>query len=63
MLELDLVLKIFLDKHYDQLSAPESETFKEMLNYPDNELWDFIIAKTEPTDKNWNSVLTLLRSG
>ena len=62
MLELDLVLKKFLEKYYPSLSAQQAEMFKEMLNCPDNELWDLILAKTQPEKKNWSGVLDLLRA-
>ena len=62
MLELDLVLKEFMEKYYRQLSVPETETFKEMLNCPDNELWDLIMARAVPENQSWNNVLNLLRT-
>jgi antitoxin CptB len=62
MLELDLVLTKFLEKHYPRLSVQQAEIFKEMLNYPDNDLWDLILAKTEPEERDWNSILELLRA-
>lgn len=45
MLELDIVLLRFMDKHYAQLNEVELQQFEELLSLPDNELWDLIVGK------------------
>ena len=62
MLELDLVLTGFLDKHYPKLTESQVKVFKELLDYPDIELWDMIMARTEPADNTMKTVLQLIRA-
>ena len=61
MLELDLLLSRFLDTHYAGLSKPQIRAFEELLDYPDQELLDLIMARAEPADSGINTVLRLLR--
>jgi antitoxin CptB len=42
MLELDLVLACFVDRHYIQLTPEQRERFGDLLILPDNELWDML---------------------
>lgn len=62
MLELDIVLQEFVDKHYMRLSEIELQQFDTLLNFPDNDLWDMITAKKEIEDIKLRSVLQLLRA-
>ncbi|HMJ49659.1 MAG TPA: succinate dehydrogenase assembly factor 2 [Burkholderiales bacterium] len=62
MLELDLVLTGFLEKHYPKLTEPEARTFKALLDYPDTELWDMIMDRTEPAEKTMKAILQLIRA-
>jgi antitoxin CptB len=62
MLELDLVLGKFIEKHYLSLSDSEIETFKEMLNYPDNELCDLILEKAPLKDECCKKLLELMKT-
>jgi antitoxin CptB len=50
LLELDLVLAKFLDRHLENLSPAGLATFKRLLDYPDNDLWDFLNGKMPPPD-------------
>jgi antitoxin CptB len=55
MLELDLVLSKFLDKHYGRLDLEQKAVFKELLDLPDNDLWDLLSGKAsiqEPRIQN-----------
>ena len=45
LLELDLVLSKFLDKHYPDLSISQRTVFNNILDYPDNDLWDLISGR------------------
>lgn len=49
LLELDLVLVPFVDKHYASLSEAQKVDFDVLLDLPDNILWDKITGK-EPAD-------------
>jgi len=62
MLELDLVLTGFLERHYPQLTEPQARMFKELLDYPDIELWDMIMDRSEPAEKAMKAVLQLIRT-
>jgi len=35
--------------------------FKKLLDYPDTDLWDMIMARTEPADNTMKTVLQLIR--
>jgi antitoxin CptB len=50
LLELDLVLAKFLDRHLENLSPARLAAFKHLLDYPDNDLWDLLNGKTAPPD-------------
>ncbi|MBA2351783.1 MAG: succinate dehydrogenase assembly factor 2 [Burkholderiales bacterium] len=60
MLELDLVLNAFLDRHYASLTPPEIAALRDLLNRPDPELWARIIAKPDPAEDD-RGVLRRLR--
>ena len=62
MLELDIVLQGFVDKHYMQLNKTELQHFDILLNLPDNDLWDTITSKKELEDKKLQPVLQLLQT-
>jgi succinate dehydrogenase flavin-adding protein (antitoxin of CptAB toxin-antitoxin module) len=61
LLELDLVLARFLDRHFAGLSPSEEEAFKALLEYPDNDLWDLVAGRTEAGPGDQATVLALLR--
>ena len=62
LLELDIVLQRFMDQHYAQLSAAESQQFDTLLDLPDNDLWDMITARKVLEDKGLQTVLRLLQT-
>ncbi len=47
LLELDLVLERFLEKHGDRLQGEYLSSFEILLTHTDGELWDLICARTE----------------
>jgi len=59
LLELDLVLKKFLDTHFKNLSPAQIVIFKRLLDYPDNDLWDFAAGKRAPPDAESASIIKL----
>ncbi len=63
LLELDLVLNSFLDEHYASLNEMQIGAFKELLEFPDQELLNLIMARVEPADGRMNAVLQMLRGG
>jgi antitoxin CptB len=62
MLELDLLLQGFLERGYEMLSAQERETFQELLNYPDQDLLEYLMARAMPTDKDVADVVNRIRN-
>ena len=61
MLELDIILQRFVDKHYQALGEEDLRQFESLLNLADNDLWDMIALK-EAEDTNVAPVLHLLRA-
>lgn len=61
LLELDIVLLSFMDKHYSQLNAVELQQFEELLSMSDNELWDLIAGKKKNMNDKIQHVLRLLQ--
>jgi len=61
MLELDLVLSRFLERHFADLPADQCAAFKALLAYSDSVLWDLISGRLEPEPGAIASVVGLLR--
>lgn len=61
LLELDLVLERFLDRHRGDLQGEQLTSFKALLNYTDNDLLDLIRARAECRDPRFAEVLGWLR--
>jgi antitoxin CptB len=45
-----VVLTRFLDRYFETLSPQQRAAFNRLLDYPDNELWDFVSGKQPPPD-------------
>jgi antitoxin CptB len=63
LLELDLILTRFLERHLDEMDAHERHILVELLGYPDNDLLDWVMGRQEPPDPRYQSVVQLLRAG
>ena len=61
LLELDLVLKNFLERRFDRLAPRERELFEELLEAPDNDLLDMALGRLEP-EPRYRAVVDLLRA-
>jgi len=61
LLELDLVLKRFLEHRFDALDADERRVFDELLDAPDNDLLDMALGRTEPAPR-YRAVMEMLRA-
>jgi len=59
LLELDLVLSRFLDRHLQRLSAREVAAFQRLLQYPDNDLWALATGKQAAPDPETASIIKL----
>jgi antitoxin CptB len=62
MLELDLLLQRFVERHLDELNLGELDAFKELLAYEDNDLLDMLMGRAEPLDTQVSGVLGKMRS-
>lgn len=62
LLEMDLILERFLAQYLMALSAEEWVAYDQMLDLPDNDFLDLAMAKTEPTQEHWMSVLAKIRN-
>jgi succinate dehydrogenase flavin-adding protein (antitoxin of CptAB toxin-antitoxin module) len=60
LLELDLVLKDFLERRYEGLDAEARRLFDELLEQPDNDLLDLALGRSEPAAR-YRAVVNLLR--
>ncbi len=61
LLELDLVLKPFLEHDFELLSAQELDAYQDLLLLPDNDLLDLVDGKTETNDERFVPILAKLR--
>lgn len=62
LLELDLVLAVFLERHLDNLNPGQLEVLKELLDYPDNDLLDLVMCRAELADLRCQPLLDMMRS-
>jgi antitoxin CptB len=62
MLELDLILEKFTRQHLANLDPGQLERFKELLEYPDNDLLDLVMERATVSDQGYDKVLQLLRA-
>ena len=59
MLELDILLNQFINNDYSQLDAEEKNVLDQMLDYPDQLLFDLFLGHMESSD---NSVTNLVKT-
>jgi antitoxin CptB len=62
MLELDLVLTAFLDRHFATLAPRSVDAFCALLERPDPELLDFVMGHHEPAPGEERELVALLRA-
>ena len=62
MLELDLLLKDFLEQGYAELDAAGRRRFDEILDYPDAVLLEWLMGRIQPTDKDVAHLIAQIRS-
>ncbi|MFA5915558.1 MAG: succinate dehydrogenase assembly factor 2 [Burkholderiales bacterium] len=61
LLELDVLLERFLERHHDQLQGERLSSFQALLNFSDNDLWDLVRARTDCRDARLAEVVQWLR--
>ena len=62
LLELDLILEKFTARHLAGLDPVQLDRFKELLEFPDNDLLDLVMARAVASDRSYDNVLQLLRA-
>ena len=59
LLELDLVLQVFLEKH---LRETDLQPLSELLDLPDNDLWDIVSGRSEGYEAKFGGLVERLRA-
>ena len=58
MLELDILLNSYLDKHYNTMSQQQGDIFSEVLDYPDQVLFDLLLGNMQSSDVRVNRLVS-----
>lgn len=61
MLELDLLLNRFLDRHLAHLTPDEMARFKEVLDLQDGDLWQLLSGRAEVEDQRLEPIVQMIR--
>ena len=61
MLELDVILIPFLERHFDQLQQAEQNAFCELLRREDPDLYTWIMGNGECSDEALKPILQIIR--
>lgn len=61
MLELDLILNDFLEKGYAKLDNQQKDILDQMLDYPDQLLFDLFLGNMNSSDKDVSSLVSHIR--
>jgi len=62
MLELDLLLRDFLDRGYQDLDETGQQLLDRILDYPDAVLLEWLMGRIRPTDKDVAQLVDKIRS-
>lgn len=61
MLELDIIFKEFLDKCYADLDQQQKKLLDQILDYPDQLLFDLFLGKMISSDREVSSFVSYIR--
>lgn len=61
MLELDILLREFVEHGYSDLNESGRQTFETLLTYPDQELLEYFFQQNQPDDKDIAHLVTSIR--
>ena len=62
LLELDIVLGRYLDRYAAGMEREELDALAELLDMPDNDLWDVVSGRSERYDPRLGSIVARLRA-
>ena len=58
MLELDILLNSYLDKNYNTMTQQQGAVFSEVLDYPDQVLFDLLLGNMQSSDTGVNRLIS-----
>ena len=61
MAELDVFFQGFLNNDYQRLSKTERDDFEQLLTCHDNDLLEYLMGRTTPSESNLINVVTKIR--
>ncbi len=61
MAELDVFFQEFLNSDYHSLSEMERDDFEQLLTCNDNDLLEYLMGRTTPSESNLINVVTKIR--
>jgi antitoxin CptB len=62
MRELDELLHHFLLQRYSKLDSPQQQTFTRLLDYPDDVLFELLMGRMAPADKDVAHIVQEIRN-
>lgn len=62
MLELDLILLPFFDQYFDTLSAMQKEAFVKLLECPDPDIFNWLMAYSEADNNELKEIVAVIRN-
>jgi antitoxin CptB len=62
LLENDLVLQRFLERHGEQLDDRQLGALNRLLGLPDTDLWDIIAGRSEVVERELQDMVRMLRA-
>ena len=62
LLELDLVLEKFNERHLRALDPGQLDRYRELLAFQDNDLLDLVMGRVASPDRRHDDILQLLRA-
>jgi antitoxin CptB len=62
MKELDVVMTGYLDNYYTQASLSDQQSFKDLLDMPDPDLFSLLVGRDKASDENVAALVQFLTS-
>lgn len=61
LLELDLVLERFIERHFDSLEDAQLADLEDLLRCEDHDLWAMVNGSQECPEGRWREIIALLQ--
>ncbi len=61
MRELDFWFKTYMDNAYPTASLEDKNSFEQLLKFHDQDLFDWLMGNTQPTDRNLLPIIDSIR--